>query len=319
MKTIFLRALEADDKAAALRAAIQEAEMAQGKQRFEVDTASFSVVPHSPFAYWISDRLRELFKLLPRFGTDERTARVGLQSNDDFRWLRAWWEPAPGKSGGAYLVPLAKGGANSPFYADLHTGIRWGADGRWIKAWKADQLERGLITANNSKCWNENHYFRPGLTWPHRSATFAAAALPAACIFGQSGKTAFAPQPQLETLLGLFNSALMTLLARVQSDAVRIKFEVGLIQNTPLSPKVLEDTRVGILARRGWSLKRSRDSTTEVSHAFTLPSLLQVEGDTLSGTQHRVGGAYLHRRGRALCHPDRDRHALLRPLRHRRS
>ena len=38
MKTVFLRVLEADDKATALLAAVREPERAKGRQRFEVDT-----------------------------------------------------------------------------------------------------------------------------------------------------------------------------------------------------------------------------------------------------------------------------------------
>jgi hypothetical protein len=289
MKAVFLRALAATDKAMALKAATHDPP-ARNSCRFEVDPERFSVVPGSPFAYWASDRLRRLFEDVPPFETGERTARVGLQSNDDFRWLRVWWEPMPGRQDAAYLVPIAKGGANSPFYADLHTGIRWGVDGYWIKAWKADQLAKGLITANNSRCWNENYYMRPGLTWPHRSATFAAAALPRSCVFGQSGKSAFAPEHELEGLLALFNSALMTLLARVQSDAVRIKFEVGLVQRTPLNSNVLSDENLRRLACRAWSLRRSLDTRVEVSHAFVLPALLQVEGESLAARAEAWSG-----------------------------
>ena len=53
MKTVFLRALEADDKAATLRAAIREPAAARGKQFFEVATGSFAAIPRSPFAYWV--------------------------------------------------------------------------------------------------------------------------------------------------------------------------------------------------------------------------------------------------------------------------
>src|SRR3954451_12089482 len=44
-KTVFLRALEADDKAAALLTAIREPEAAQGRQYFELDAARFAAVP----------------------------------------------------------------------------------------------------------------------------------------------------------------------------------------------------------------------------------------------------------------------------------
>ena len=49
-------------------------------------------------------------------------------------------------------------------------------------------------------------------------------------------------------------------------------------------PRVSVDSQhaLALLARRAWSLKRSLDTRSEVSHAFTLPALLQIEGDTLT-------------------------------------
>ena len=95
MKTVFLRALEAEDKAAALCAAISDPAATQGRLRFEVDPESFASVPRSPFAYWVSDRVRRLFTELPPFEAEGRTAKQGLATADDFRFVRAWWE-APG-------------------------------------------------------------------------------------------------------------------------------------------------------------------------------------------------------------------------------
>ena len=77
MKTIFLRVIEAEDKAAALLAAVREPERARGRQRFNVDPASFASVPRSPFAYWVSDRLRGLFKELSPFEAEGRFALGG--------------------------------------------------------------------------------------------------------------------------------------------------------------------------------------------------------------------------------------------------
>src|ERR1039458_9309504 len=98
MKTIFLRVLEADDKAEALRAAIREPASALGKQRFEVDAASFAAVPRSSFAYWVSERIRGLFSALPAFAADGRVAVSGGKTLDDFRWIRASWEVIPKSS-----------------------------------------------------------------------------------------------------------------------------------------------------------------------------------------------------------------------------
>ncbi len=110
MKTIFLRALEAEDKEAALLAAIRDPAAARGKQRFEVDPASLASVPRSPFAYWVSERLRGLFRELPAFGGEGRTAKQGIATAYDFRFVRAWWG-IPFAVARERWFPFAKGGA----------------------------------------------------------------------------------------------------------------------------------------------------------------------------------------------------------------
>ena len=70
VKTVFLRVLEADDKAAALRNVIRQPDLLRDKQYFEVRAADFATVPKSPFAYWVSERVRQLFAELPPFQAD---------------------------------------------------------------------------------------------------------------------------------------------------------------------------------------------------------------------------------------------------------
>ena len=129
MKTVFLRVLDASDKATALLAAVREPERARGRQRFEVDPAAFAAVPGSPIAYWVSERLRALFKELPAFETETRTAAVGVQTNDDFRFVRTCWETS-----GEKHAPLTKGGSYSPYYANVSLMLRWAGLGQELKA-----------------------------------------------------------------------------------------------------------------------------------------------------------------------------------------
>ena len=60
-------------------------------------------------------------------------------------------------------------------------------------------------------------------------------------------------------------------------------FEVGIIQRTPVPQLGQQDRKaLAALTRRAWSLKRRLDTSTEASHAFTLPALLQVTGTTIA-------------------------------------
>jgi hypothetical protein len=92
-QTVFLRLLQADDKPAALAQAVKRILEGEASPDVHVvDPESFRQVPGTPFAYWVSDRIRRLFKELPPFESNGRQLRLGDHPSDDFRYLRLFWE-----------------------------------------------------------------------------------------------------------------------------------------------------------------------------------------------------------------------------------
>lgn len=252
---------------------------------FEVNSESFDVIPGKPFAYWVGSSVRDAFKKFSAFKNDNRTAWVGLQTNHDFEWLRLWWE-AESNNKLTGLVPFFKGGSYSKYYSDIYLGVRWGESGYLLKEWKKSQLLLGKITENNSKCWNEKDYFRPGIVWPRRTSGLSFRLMPAGCIFADKGPAAFIENNDSAELFAtscLLNSDAFKLLVSAQLARVELaqSFEVGLIQQTPIPEINIEQLqKLSMLARRAWSLTRTLDTITETSHAFTLPAVLRSrQGD----------------------------------------
>ena len=130
--TTFLRLLSDQDKGAGLAAACTAVRSGNTEARvFEVAPTSFDAVPGKPFAYWVSEEVRQTFNRLPAFEGEGRTAKQGLATADDFRFMRCWWETA---SDGWF--PVAKGGAYSPFYADIYLLVNWAEDGAEIQKFR---------------------------------------------------------------------------------------------------------------------------------------------------------------------------------------
>ena len=271
--THFLRLLTEIDKGKALVTACRRLRQGDADPcHFDVAAESFDAVPGKPFAYWVSDAVRNVFKEFSSLEDGERTARQGLTTAEDFRFVRAWWES---KSSGWF--GFAKGGAFSRFYADVYLLANWANDGSEIKA---GICRRYPYLNGNAEfvAKNPQYYLRPGLTWPRRTqGGLSMRAMPAGCIFADKGPAAFADDDDpddLLALLALVNSSSFALLVSLQ--VAFGSYEVGVVQRTPI-PTLDGPSRqrLGSRSRRAWSLKRTLDTLEETSHAFLLPGSLR--------------------------------------------
>jgi len=274
---VCIRALAAEDKGAVLAAAIGRD---TDPQKFVCNTAALKDIPGSPFSYWVGNHVRRLFLRFSRFENENRSVRVGLNTADDFRFIRAAWEVSPG-SRGLVWVPLVKGGAYSPFYADVPVLVNWGSNGHELKAW-AEVLPGCTHWSRRISC--ADLYFQPGLTWPLRAASFSPQAMPSGCIFSVRGYAILAERDQLAALLGFCASSPFDYLFKVMLGRFGYpEFVVGILQKLPTPPITgAIATQLGRLSNAAWNDKRAIDSANSASHAFIVPALVSARGNTLA-------------------------------------
>ena len=296
---LFFRLVTERDKVEALQSAVSQVNAGgpPGGTAFSADPETFSQIPGSPFAYWAGERIRELFAELPPFEGSGRTVKQGLATADDFRFVRAWWEVDPAKllTGtpqttpeefrqatfmGKKWVPFAKGGAYSPYYADLHLVVNWEKDGEEIKGRLDPRTGRPYSNVWQLRGTERDYFFRPGLTWPRRTQRgLNVRVLPLAAVFADKGPTAFFPSGATGAYLAVMNSHAFRGLLSLQ--VAFGSYEVGAIQRTPVpagGQPVLE--ACGQCSHRLVSVLRDDDETDETSHAFLAPALLPTWGET---------------------------------------
>ena len=279
-QTVFLRLLQTDDKAASLAAAVKTVGSGSPNDDvFEIEPESFRQVPGSPFAYWVSERVRSQFverQPLEAPGSN-RIARREVVTNDDFRFLRLWFEVTRNRQG---WPPLAKGGAFARFYSALPLVLDWRNEGAELRAFF---IQNGESPSRNIR--SESEYHRRGLTWSLRTqGGLSIRALPDGCVSGSKGPAVFIGGDDPVTLLALLaitNSRAFGALVELQTAFG--SYEVGVIQRTPV-PDLSGKPGVPLsdLARCAIELKRSLDTTNETSHVFHLPALLQSPEGTLA-------------------------------------
>lgn len=280
--TTFIRHLADQDKHDSLRQTVAAIRTNSPNEKvFEVEPISFRKVPGSPFAYWATENLRNLFARLDPFERDERIVRQGLSTADDFRFVRCWWEvpstsfrqaaiqaDQPKDHTGRWF-PLLKGGGRSSFVADLDLVVNYYQDGKELKAWIA-----GYINGAWSKyIISTDLYCKRGFSWALRSSSFAPSAVPDGCIFSASRYQAFACKDDLPWIIALLNSSVASFLLRMCSEWFeRPKYVVGIVAKLPFpQPTESQKSRLSELFRDACSIKFRRFSRDEVSHYFTLP------------------------------------------------
>ncbi len=161
------------------------------------------------------------------------TAREGMKTFDNARFLRLSWEIAPAFVGrGHHWVPFAKGGAFALFLGPTDWLLNWNRDGAEPRA--VNERVNGS-TAQVRQA--STYWYRSGATYTYRSQLgFSARVLPLDHIFSNSGP-AILVEPDKGTavsslfLLGWLNSRLIRALAQLQANFG--KFLTGIFKAMP--------------------------------------------------------------------------------------
>lgn len=240
------------------------------KGRVELSLRDFSDIDGSPMVYWLGPKLVALFKN-PSVGASFET-RQGLATGDNSRFLRFWWEVAPGSisydsasraeasTSGKKWFPYNKGGGQARWFGQHYWVVNWEADGKEI---------RGFVDGFGklrSRPQNGSYYFRPSVSWSDigfDSPTFRY--YPTGFLFDVAGMSAFGPSDEESLrLLAYLNSRAVGYL--LKSIASGIHFQVGDIARLPLLTNVLKD--VGELAAEAVDLARADWNSRETSWGF---------------------------------------------------
>jgi tRNA1(Val) A37 N6-methylase TrmN6 len=276
----FIRLLKDSDREAGLASAIQNDRAGAPDHRVHrVRLSDLDAIPGAPIAYWMSPSLRALFSDLPSVEGTDVEARVGLQTGDDFRFVRTFWEVDPGRiarsaselNDGCRWAPFAKGGEYSPYWADIHLVVDWEGDGQRVR------LDTG------SRPQNTQYFFRPGLTWPARTASgFGPRILPPGCIFGHKGPAVLLTESGalLAWLTSRLAAALMAASQpagdETSSGTASKSYEVGLVQKLPWPGPVVDERSLDTVAQYSVDIaerRRREDALDETTRLFVAPPI----------------------------------------------
>ncbi|MGI1592060.1 BREX-1 system adenine-specific DNA-methyltransferase PglX, partial [Raoultella ornithinolytica] len=214
-------------------------ELASREKRFDHTLQEdFMKIPGSPIAYWLSSPARYIFETSPAI-TSVATSAVGLQTGDNDRFLKYWFEVQNDKiylnaidrksalSSQKKWFPCNKGGAFRKWYGNQDYVVNWEYDGIEIKNCVD---ENGKL---RSRQQNSTFYFRESVSWSDvTSGDNAFRYIPKGFIFDATGHSSFYNNDSdLHLCLAFLNNIYCSYITKILNPTIH--FHVGYFNRLP--------------------------------------------------------------------------------------
>lgn len=249
----------------------------------------FEKLPSCRIAFWIPYQFINIIETFRQFRELNGIVAVGLQTSDNFRFLRLAWEIPPKNIGLSKRstsknekkwVFYAKGGEYSPYYADIHLVVNWLNAGKEVKNF-AD-LSGNIISYPR----NEKYYFMGGLTYSERTTSnFSARILPPGCCFDTKGPwIGINSEWKISALLPIFMSRIVGYLLEFAVSSGDVVYS-GSAARDYTSRSVSEipfpeynskaNDSLSKIGYELWKTRQKIESNTETDRYFIKPSFIK--------------------------------------------
>ncbi|MEJ7592056.1 MAG: BREX-1 system adenine-specific DNA-methyltransferase PglX [Planctomycetaceae bacterium] len=241
------------------------ADLLARKHQFNAKQSSFSRLPDTPIAYWIGEGMLRMFDE-GTLGNNGVNPATGLQTGDNPRFIRKWYEVSARKKGMKWF-PLNDGGEARKWYGNFESYINWEDDGTAIKAHKSSVIR------------NPDYYFQEGGTWT-RVGAFSARHLPPGFIFDQAGDSYFCDdKSQNEVILGFLNSKIGCAVVEVLCPTLNVT--AGSITKFPF-PRLDQDVRQSVKNKVGLLIQLGKADWDVFETSWDFQSCPILSGERLS-------------------------------------
>ena len=243
--------------------------------KFQAKQKDFEKIPGSPIAYWVSDKVREIFEKNQKLG-DIGEAKQGLATADNNRFLRLWNEVNYNKIGynmsnsqealesKKKWFPYNKGGEFKKWYGNQEYLVNWENDGYEIKNFYD---EKGKL---RSRPQNTEYYFKESISWGLiTSAGSSFRYFPKGFVYDVSGMSYFLEKNQFN-YLGILNTKIYGDLTKIINPTINL--QIGDILVLPATE--IKNEKFNILVQQNISISKEEWDSRETSWDFEKLSLI---------------------------------------------
>ena len=263
------------------------------ENRYEAKQEDFEKIPGSPIAYWVSDRVKEIF-FKNELITNVSPTRDGITTGNNDLFIRLWYEVAfvlglnfkngeEAKKSRLKWFPYSKGGEFRKWFGNLEYVINWLNDGE------------ELINYPKSYPRNKRYYFHKGITWTLLSTgnSFGARQLPYGSIFDVNSKCSFPKNiNQYNYILGFLSTKIAySLLIMINPT---MAFQAGDIAKLPIvftkSPETKQ--KIDQLTQQNIDISKEEWDSRETSWDFRINELIRMKNEMLKAQNCKIEDAY---------------------------
>ena len=243
-----------------------------------VEQKNFEKIPGAPIGYWVSPKIQEIFTSNLALSAVASPC-VGLQTADNARFLRLWFEPSYSRIGfgceNAALAarsqkkwfPTTKGGTFRRWFGNMYYVVNWENDGEELTNFK------GSVIRNR---WR--YFTKCGATW----STIASGKpsfryFDKSWLFETKGSVCF-PEDEKKNniIMGYLNSPLVS--AFLQTLAPTLDYHEGPMGRIPYMD--IEDSNLSDLVETNIAISKSDWDAHETSWDFQRNELLSIDTST---------------------------------------
>lgn len=252
-----------------------------GKQiRFTTNQKDFEKIPGSPIAYWVSERVREIFATSEKISTISEP-KSGIMTGNDEVFLRLWHEVEGKKS---YYepkssedilkthkkwFPLSKGGTFRKWFGNLEHVIN------------LENMGLDIIKSNgNYRLRDSKYYFQNSISWSRISSGKISFRNQYKVLFSDAGPSIFPLESDSNYIISFLNSNMSTEMIGLINPT--LNYQVSDIGSLPLVfPKLeSEKKQINQIVNSNIQIAKQEWDSRETSWDFEKLGL--VEGSSLS-------------------------------------
>ncbi|WNX58972.1 BREX-1 system adenine-specific DNA-methyltransferase PglX [Acinetobacter baumannii] len=263
----------------------KENELKAGLNRFDSTVQDdFKKIPGSPIAYWVSDKVRDVFDISPSLSSIAET-RKGMVTGNNENYVRSWYEikisnfgtagysRESAKSSGLKWFPYNKGGSFRKWYGNKIDVVNWQNDGALLQSAKHPTENR--VWATN---FNLDYIFKPNVNWGAvTSSDFSARYSCGGELFDAGGSAAFTDNYPLMLLIAYLNSYVASYCLKTINPT--LNFQAGNISNLPI--KIMNSDTITTYTSNLIDLSKTDWDAYEISWDFTQNPIVRTQQPNL--------------------------------------